>query len=308
MFGYVNVNQKELTKEQKDSYQSYYCGLCRSLKQVSGAKGQMLLNYDMTFLTILLTGLYEPQVIRQDFTCVIHPMGKKVAKSSEATTYAAKMNVLLSYQSMEDDWADNRSLTKKSMAKMFSKDYERIKQEYPRQAKAVEDYIRKLSVAEMGNEKNLDAVSGLTGEMLAEIFDWKQDEWSEELRCFGFYMGKFIYLMDAYEDLEKDRKNKQYNILSYVAGSEEYETYCRQLLTSMMAECAKSFERLPILQHADILRNVLYSGVWTRYEYLQLKRQKKELKEKKAAATSRTKNLKKENKKQKRKKDSGESL
>ena len=186
MFGYVNVNQKELTKEQKDSYQSYYCGLCRSLKEVSGAKGQMLLNYDMTFLTILLTGLYEPQVVRQDFTCMIHPVGKKVAKSSEATTYAAKMNVLLSYQSMEDGWTDNRSLTKKSMAKMFSKDYERIKQEYPRQAKAVEDYIRKLSVAEMGNEKNLDAVSGLTGEMLAEIFDWKQDEWSEELRCMGF--------------------------------------------------------------------------------------------------------------------------
>ena len=108
--------------------------------------------------------------------------------------------------------------------------------------------------------------------------------------------------------LEKDRKNKQYNILSYVAGSEEYEIYCKQLLTSMMAECAKSFERLPILQHADILRNVLYSGVWTRYEYMQLKRQKKELKEKKAAATSRTKNLKKQNKKQKGKKDSGESL
>ena len=119
-------------------------------------------------------------------------------------------------------------------------------------------------------------------------------------------MGRFIYLMDAYEDLEKDRKNKQYNILSFVAGSEEYETYCKQLLTSMMAECAKSFERLPILQHADILRNVLYSGVWTRYEYMQLKRQKKELKEKKAAATSRTKNLKKQNKKGK--KDSGESL
>lgn len=278
MFGYVNVNQKELTKEQKDSYQSYYCGLCRSLKEVSGAKGQMLLNYDMTFLTILLTGLYEPQVVRQDFTCMIHPVGKKVAKSSEATTYAAKMNVLLSYQSMEDDWTDNRSLTKKSMAKMFSKDYERIKQEYPRQAKAVEDYIRKLSVAEMGNEKNLDAVSGLTGEMLAEIFDWKQDEWSEELRCMGFYLGKFVYLMDAYEDLEKDEQRGLYNpFLSWKEDNKgtDLDTFVRLILTSMLAECAKSFERLPIINYADILRNILYSGVWTRFEVNQLKKKKK---------------------------------
>ena len=121
-------------------------------------------------------------------------------------------------------------------------------------------------------------------------------------------MGKFIYIMDADEGRDKDEKNKRYNILSDVAGREEYETYCRQLLTSMMAECAKSFERLPILQHADILRNVLYSGVWTQYEYIQLKRQKKELKEKKAAATNRTKNIRKQDQKRKRNKDSGESL
>lgn len=278
VFGYVNVNQKELNEEQKNSYQSYYCGLCRSLKQVAGAKGQMLLNYDMTFLTLLLTGLYEPQVLRQQFTCMVHPVGKKTAKSSEATTYAAKMNVLLSYHSMEDDWMDNRSVVKKSMAKMFSKDYDRIKQEYPRQAKAVEDYIRKLAMAQAGNEKNLDAVSGLTGEMLAEIFDWKQDRWSEDLRCMGFYLGKFIYLMDAYEDMEKDAQRGLYN--PFLSWKEEnrgtdLDTFVRLILTSMLAECAKSFERLPIINYADILRNILYSGVWTRFEVNQMKKKKK---------------------------------
>ncbi|MGN0170759.1 MAG: DUF5685 family protein [Lachnospiraceae bacterium] len=278
MFGYVNVNQRELTEEQKESYQSCYCGLCRCLKQVAGMKGQMLLNYDMTFLTILLTGLYEPQVMRQDFTCAIHPVGKKTAKFSEATIYAAKMNVLLSYHSMEDDWTDKRSLVKKSMATLFSGDYERIKQEYPRQAKAIEDYMKKLSVAEMGNEKNLDAVSGLTGEMLAEIFDWKQDQWSEELRCMGFYLGKFIYLMDAYEDLKKDEQMGLYNpFLSWKEDNQEtdLDTFVRLILTSMLAECAKSFERLPIIHYADILRNILYSGVWTRFEMNQLKKKKK---------------------------------
>ena len=60
----------------------------------------------------------------------------------------------------------------------------------------------------------------------------------------------------------------------------DFETFVRLLLTSMMSECAKSFERMPILLHADILRNVLYSGVWSRYEYIQLKKKKQEKKKK----------------------------
>ena len=56
------------------------------------------------------------------------------------------------------------------------------------------------------------------------------------------------------------------------------DTFVKLLLTSMMSECAKSFERLPILMHADILRNVLYSGVWTKYEYNRLKRERKQQK------------------------------
>ena len=96
-------------------------------------------------------------------------------------------------------------------------------------------------------------------------------------------MGKFVYLMDAYEDLEKDKKRNAYNPLRYMEqkDEQEFETLCRLLLTSMVSECAKSFERLPILMHAEILRNVLYSGVWTKYEYLQLKKKKLEEKRKK---------------------------
>lgn len=310
MFGYIHANAKELTEENKITYQAYYCGLCQQLKENCGKKGQMLLNYDMTFLIILLSGLYELENTHQVYSCVRHPGNRQNVWINDATRYAADMNILLSYHNSLDDWRDEHSMTKKVVAKALHADYVRIGEQYPRQLAALENYLEKLAAAEERQETNIDLVAGLTGQMLAEIFDWHCDEWSEELRCFGFYMGKFIYLMDAYEDCEKDQKDKRYNILSYVAGGEEYEIYCRQLLTSMMAECAKSFERLPILQHADILRNVLYSGVWTRYEYVQLKKQKKEIKAKKAAAVRRTKNLKKQSKKQhqKGKKKSGESL
>ena len=187
------------------------------------------------------------------------------------------MNVLLAYYNLVDDWNDEKSYTKKTIASMFKKDYERVAARYPRQVKAVEDYIAKLSVYEQNKETNIDLVAGLTGEMLGEIFAWKQDEWYDELKTLGFYLGKFIYLMDAYEDLEKDEKKDSYNPLRYLQtdDEQEYETLCRLMMTSMLSECAKSFERLPILLHADILRNIIYSGVWSKYEYIQLKKKKR---------------------------------
>ena len=83
--------------------------------------------------------------------------------------------------------------------------------------------------------------------------------------------------MDAYEDLDKDEKRDAYNPLRALkkANEQDFEVIVKLMMTSMMSECAKSFERLPIILHADILRNIIYSGVWTKYEYLQMKKKKR---------------------------------
>lgn len=281
MFGYININQKELSEESKKIYQAYYCGLCQKLKTNCGTKGQMLLSYDLTFLIVLLTGLYELENTETEFTCPLHPTKKRTSYINEATEYAADMNLILAYQNLLDDWKDEKSYTKKAFVKILDKDYTRIVSKYPRQVRALEEFMRKTAEVEKNKETNLDLVAGLTGEMLGEIMCWREDEWQEEMRTLGFYMGKFIYLMDAYEDYEADQKKNCYNPLVYMEkeNDQEFDTFCKLLLTSMMSECAKSFERLPILLHADILRNILYSGVWSRYEYLQLR--KKKLEEKK---------------------------
>lgn len=280
MFGYINLNRKELPEESAKAYQAYYCGLCQALKRTCGTKGQMLLTYDMTFLIVLLTGLYELDHEESAFTCPLHPTKKQTAWINEATEYAADMNVILACHNLEDDWRDQRAYAKKALAKALAKDYSRIREKYPRQVQAVFSYTKKLAAAEEAGEENIDVVSGLTGEMLGEIFDWKEDEWSQEMRCLSFYLGKFIYLMDAYEDLDQDKKRQEYNPFSKMVCQKEgdFETFARLILTSMMSECAKSFERLPILLHADILRNVLYSGAWSKYEYLQKKKKKQQKK------------------------------
>ncbi len=277
MFGYVCVNQKSLSDENKQQYRAYYCGLCRVLKSNSGIKAQMLLNYDMTFLIILLTGLYELSNEETSFVCSVHPGKKKTAFINDASRYAADMNVLLSYYNLVDDWQDDKSVPKHLLSMSIRKDFESLREKYPRQSEALEKYVTQLDVLESRREDNIDAISGLTGELLGEIFVWREDLWAAELRCLGFYLGKFIYLMDAYEDLEKDQKKKEYNPFEKLAKTnpDEYETWSKLILTSMMTECAKSFERLPILLHADIIRNILYSGVWSKYEYIQLKKQKR---------------------------------
>ena len=280
MFGYININKSQLSEEERKAYQAYYCGLCRKLKTNCGVKGQALLTYDMTFLIVLLTGLYEVEDHRKKFTCAIHPTKKQLAYINEITDYAADMNVVLAYENFGDDWRDHHSIPKKAYMKVLDKDYQRIYLKYPRQVEAIQTYIEKLEEAEEAKEYNIDAVAGLTGEMLGILFAWKQDEWQTDLKEFGCYMGKFIYIMDAYEDIGDDVKKKSYNPLIQLMhccnnDQEKFDKSCRLMMTSMLSEAAKIFERLPILLHADIIRNVLYSGVWSKYEYIQMKKRKK---------------------------------
>ena len=154
--------------------------------------------------------------------------------------------------------------------------------------------------AEKEGSENIDEVAGYTGQMLSEIFLWKEEGmWADDLKTFGFYLGKFIYLMDAYEDVEKDHKAQSYNALTsaWLKNEEDFDTFSRLLLTSMMSEAAKAFERMPVIQNASIIRNILYSGVWTRFQAVYAKRHRKDEKEEKKKEKSVAKEIKKAHKK-----------
>ena len=94
----------------------------------------------------------------------------------------------------------------------------------------------------------------------------------------GFYLGKFIYLMDAFEDREKDQKSGSYNPFLLRLSKGRPESECEEILNMMMAESCRYFEHLPILTGAPVLRNILYSGVWTRFEMAKSRREAAEKK------------------------------
>ena len=102
MFGYVTINKPDLTIRDFETYHSYYCGLCRDLHKRYGRSGQLTLSYDMTFLALLLSALYEPEVKRSTERCLIHPVHKHETVMTPYTEYAADMTILLSYFNLED--------------------------------------------------------------------------------------------------------------------------------------------------------------------------------------------------------------
>jgi hypothetical protein len=161
-------------------------------------------------------------------------------------------------------------------ANMIHKDYLKFAEKYPRQLKAIEEYMRSIAEYENSNETNIDLVAGLTGEMLGEVFAWKEDEWYHELKTLGYYMGKFIYLMDAYEDMEKDDKKGNYNPFLLMRGQVKNEDLAEHSLNMMAAGAAEHFERLPLVENLEILRNILYAGVWGKFEKIKAKREKEE--------------------------------
>ncbi len=278
MFGYIVVNKPEMKFREFDVYQSYYCGLCKSLKERYGKRGQMTLSYDMTFLALLLTSLYEPETKSGYRRCAAHPVEKHLYRQNEFTDYAADMNLLLSYEKCLDDWNDERKTKKRIMAALLKSKNQRVYERYPSKIDKICKYMDKIHEYEKVQSRNIDEVAGAFGEIMAEIFAYRSDEWEETLRRMGFFFGKFIYLMDAYEDIEADLEKGTYNPLKDLYRREDFEEAAGQVLLMMMAECSKAYERLPIVENTQILRNILYSGVWSRYD--QAKQKRKEQKEK----------------------------
>lgn len=262
MFGYVRANLGDLTEEEKRRYQSCYCGLCRALGKRFGNACRMTLTYDMTFLALFLSSLYEPEESVRQMHCVLHPKGPREYASSEIINYAADMTVALSYHKCVDDWQDDHNLAAKGAASKLKRHYQSIQDAYPRQCEAIEKKLEELGQIETDPERLPESAGICFGQLLGELFVYREDFWQNSLRRFGLHLGKFVYLMDAVDDYKKDEKRKKYNPLIRMNKRPEE---IREILMMELGEASSCFERLPLVQDAKLLRNVLYSGIWQSY-------------------------------------------
>lgn len=315
MFGYVTVNKPELKIKDYDRYREYYCGLCRVLKKRHGIGAQLSLSYDAGFAAVLLSALYEPETERRDCRCAMHPICRKHYLYNGAIAYAADMNLVLGYYKCLDDWADEKNGLRLAYGSIIRRQVREVKQRYGKKVSVIRDKIRELSAYETQRADSplssgigdIDAASGIFGDIMGEILavapgdlenacdkagagdgenrdsnrgqrDMYREDWSPVLRELGCQLGRFIYIMDAYEDVEEDVKRGGFNPLAYQYKTMEMDVFSewvKQLLMMTAADMAGAYERLPIVENVGILRNILYSGIWTRFFCIQKGRKEK---------------------------------
>ncbi len=276
MFGYLAADPARLSPEELARYKACYCGLCRCLQERHGTLSRLTLNYDMTFLVLLLQSLYEPEEQGGEGNCLIHPFASRAWQRSEITAYAADLNLALAYLKRLDDWEDDGSLLALSQAKALRGAYERVCADYPRQCAAMKKGLEALGRLEREKIEDPDAAAACFCSLLGELFVWREDRWSNTLREMGDALGRALYVMDACMDLPADTVRNRYNPFRRFYGLPDNEQRFRAILQMLMGDCVRAFDRLPLVQDASLLKNILCLGLWTQFDRRFLKKEEKD--------------------------------
>lgn len=274
MFGYVTPCKMEMKIKDYEKFKAYYCGLCNSIKNNFGNLPRLTLNFDMTFLAVLLDSMSEDNCNFTQFKCTIHPLKKRVMiNNNAALDYAAFCNTTLAYYKLMDDVQDNKTL-KSRIFSIFLKNYLlNPKIEYVDVIKYTQDKISLLNTLEANpGDICIDELSHVFADLTGFIisFYYKNAPFKEDLYWLGYNLGKWIYIIDAYDDLEKDIKSGSFNAINSLFNKDnhKFESFSvfiapriDYLLTTCAEQCLNYLNRLPLIKNEDILYNILELGL-----------------------------------------------
>ncbi len=274
MFGYVTPCKMEMKIKDYEKFKAYYCGLCNSIKNNFGNLPRLTLNYDMTFLAILLDSLSENKYNFRKFKCFIHPLKKRIMiNNNEALDYAAFCNITLAYYKLIDDAYDNKTIKSKVLS-VFLKNY-LLKSEmaYTDVMKYTKEKLVLLNTLEAHHEDiGIDELSHVFADLTGFIisFYYKEATFKDDLYWLGYNLGKWIYIIDAYDDLEKDINSDSFNAINSLFNTNKLDFKSFKslikpridfLLTTCAEQCLKHLNNLPLIKNEDILYNILELGL-----------------------------------------------
>ncbi|MCI5971077.1 MAG: DUF5685 family protein [Oscillospiraceae bacterium] len=266
MFGYVNVFKDELKIKDFNIYRAYYCGLCKQLGESFGAFYRLGLSYDFTFLALVLDSADDNKICFSSEGCAKH-LGKKrlVVKNNSAINYAADMSVVLNYYKILDDINDEFFSKSHIFYLPYKSAMGKIKHIKSDIINSVRDNLELLYKLEKENCAEPDIVSDAFARAMMAIFSENR-----ALENFGYNIGKFIYLIDALDDLEKDVKKKSYNPFyeKYGDNFEELINSAEFVLTFTLSKAAEEFEKLKIYKNYEIIKNIVYLGLRSKLDYI----------------------------------------
>ena len=274
MFGYITPLMSELKLKDYEKFRSYYCGMCYSIKNKFGNIPRLGLNYDATFFAVLIDGLNSEYTKSFKTKCLKHPLeNRECIETNSALDYATDLNMALIYYKLLDDYLDNNSLKSLALVKSLTPYYKKLSNN--NLDTIIKDNLNKLhSLEHSGNFSSLDEIchpfSHIVGEVLKECpFKLKDDgkEARNNLYLFGYYFGKWIYLIDAFDDLKEDMEGGKFNPISKVYNKKKHSY--EELLD--IVSCSEKLKDLPLIKNKEIIENVINLGLMDKYNHILLK-------------------------------------
>ena len=269
MFGYVRPAAQRLTEEQQ-RFEGAYCGLCHTLGRRYGLAGRMILNYDLTFLAMLLSeGAAECCTKR----CVIHPVkGRPCACGGSAFELAADMSIILTWWQIQDGIADHGffgGLKYRAASLLLRRAYREARALRPEFDESTRQHLQTLSQLEKENCPSLDAAADTFARLLADAaHEVAQPVKRRVLEHMLYHLGRWVYLVDAADDLKKDVKTGSYNPLPlrYLLPGDTLTDTARQALAqtldSSIRAMAAAFELWDFGDYGPVIESTVYEGLY----------------------------------------------
>ena len=267
MFGYVRPALDRLTPEQKDAYQSAYCGLCHALGKRHGFLARLTLQYDFTFLAILLAaGTGEDGCACK--RCPIHPFRKpRACAMGRQMDAAADQSVILTWHKLSDDVDDHgfwTGLPYRFVRFLFRRAYRNAALAQPEFDAQVRMGLSRLRELEEANSPQLDrAADAFAGILACAAQAAREDGARRAMGQLLYHLGRWIYLMDAWDDLDEDRKKGRYNPLDarFQGQARENREYLETTATHSLRLAGSGASLLELGGWTPVVENVLYSGL-----------------------------------------------
>lgn len=278
MFGNIKPLKSEMKIKEYTNYRAYYCGLCKSMGSRYQGLCNMGLSYEAVFIAIMISAMSDEAVMVKPKACYMHPLSKHpmVVHNASVDT-AAAVNVLLMYNSFCDNVNDENDFKSKLAKLWFKKPYKKAVGDMPSINDIIRDKLEDLSLIEESSCDVLDMAAEPFSVMMGQLAENIIQHDNEDIYWFGFFMGKWLYVIDAYQDIEQDIKNKSYNPFVKIAESASEEITADNVrritkddaefvLSGALVELSRIFDRLNIKRNADIIENILFKGMPARTE------------------------------------------
>lgn len=264
MFGYVKIYKDELKVKEYNVFRSYYCGLCKTLKDEYGFSSRLGLNYDSVFLALILSSVTNAKFHCRAERCIANPFKKKaVAEKNECLSYSAGVMVILALLKLEDDIHDEHSIKSFFVYFMMWRAKRRVMKNYRELYQKSKKYITALSQLEAERCSSPDKLAHEFASLMQLLFTpefIKEEDTRRILGHIGYMLGRFIYILDAYEDMEKDKKKKCFNV--FLTGSKPPDKeVLRNSLTFTLSSISNGYELLNLKVNKPILDNIIYLGL-----------------------------------------------